>query len=177
MSYELHAFARAFFHGAALCWFYDGLTVWRLARKSGRVAVDLRDLLFWIFAALVTFRYFYTVSSGSLRGYLFVGIVLGSLAWKYSLSSYYVKAGTVVLKFLGKVWNIPAKVLKKLGKRLKFKLEKGKIRLHKHLRRKDGRKQAKKQSTPKQKNMLKKPEKSKEPETGAQKKQRKKKRM
>lgn len=120
MSYELHAFARAFFHGAALCWIYDGLTVWRLARKSGRVAVDLRDLLFWIFAALVTFRYFYTVSSGSLRGYLFVGIVLGSLAWKYSLSSYYVKAGTVVLKFLGKVWNIPAKVLKKIGKKVEI---------------------------------------------------------
>lgn len=131
MSHELSAFARAFFHGAVLLWLYDGLTIWRLARKSGRVAVDLRDLLYWIFAALYTFRYFYTVSSGSLRGYLFAGILFGGLAWKYSLSPYYVRFGTKVLKMIGKILDIPRKALKKLGKRLKFCFGKCKINLYK----------------------------------------------
>ena len=133
MSHELTAFARAFFHGAVLVWVYDCLTIWRLARKSGRVAVDLRDLLFWIFAALYSFRYFYTVSSGSLRAYLFAGMFLGALAWKYSLSPIYVRFGTKVLKTIGRILNIPRNVLKKLRKRLKFKLEKCRIRLYRPL--------------------------------------------
>ena len=133
MSHELTAFARAFFHGAVLVWVYDCLTIWRLARKSGRVAVDLRDLLFWIFAALYSFRYFYTVSSGSLRAYLFAGMFLGALAWKYSLSPIYVRFGTKVLKIIGRILNIPRNVLKKLRKRLKFKLEKCRIRLYRPL--------------------------------------------
>lgn len=134
MSHELNAFARAFFHGAVLLWIYDGLTIWRLARKSGRMAVDLRDLLFWIFAALYTFRYFYTVSSGSLRGYLFAGMLLGGLAWKYSLSPFYVGFGTKVLRMVGKVLDLPRKALKKSGKRLKFKLQKCRIKLYRPLR-------------------------------------------
>lgn len=133
MSHELTAFARAFFHGAVLVWVYDCLTIWRLARKSGRVAVDLRDLLFWIFAALYSFRYFYTVSSGSLRAYLFAGMFLGALAWKYSLSPIYVRFGTKVLKIIGRILNIPRKALKNLRKRLKFKLEKCRIRLYRPL--------------------------------------------
>lgn len=134
MSHELNAFARAFFHGAVLLWIYDGLTIWRLARKSGRMAVDLRDLLFWIFAALYTFHYFYTVSSGSLRGYLFAGMLLGGLAWKYSLSPFYVGFGTKVLRMVGKVLDLPRKALKKSGKRLKFKLQKCRIKLYRPLR-------------------------------------------
>lgn len=142
MSHELTAFARAFFHGAVLLCIYDSLTVWKTVRRSGRIASDLRDLLFWIFASLYTFRCFYQVSSGSLRGYLFVGLILGGLAWKYSLQPYYRYLGVKLLKMFGSILRIPVNILKKLRKRLKFRVEKGKIKVNSVLRLKAGEQKA-----------------------------------
>ena len=142
MSQELTAFVRAFFLGAVLLCVYDSLSVWKIVRGSGRMASDLRDLLFWIFASLYTFRCFYQVSSGSLRGYLFVGLILGGLAWKYSLQTYYRYLGVKILKMVGSILRIPANVLKKLRKRLKFRVEKGKIKVNSVLRLKAGERKA-----------------------------------
>lgn len=142
MSQELTAFARAFFHGAVLLWVYDSLAVWKTVRRSGRLASDFRDLIFWIFAAIYTFRCVYQVTSGSLRGYLFVGMLLGVLAWKYSLGSYYRSFCGKMLKMVGKVLGIPGKALRNLRKRLKFHTEKGKIKVSSVLRLKAGEQKA-----------------------------------
>lgn len=134
MNQELTALARAFFHGAVLAWFYDSLTVWRIVRKSGRLASDLRDLMFWIAASLYTFRCIYEMTNGSLRGYLFAGMLMGVFAWKYSFGRYYTGIGVKMMKMLGKVLNIPGKTLKNLRKRLKFRSGKGKIKKSNSLR-------------------------------------------
>lgn len=143
MNQELRAFAGAFFQGAVLICVYDSLNIWRAVKKRKRLLSDGLDLLFWVFAAVYTFRYFYQVSSGTLRGYLFAGMALGVLAWKYSLERTYMLLGEKLFRILEKILNIPGKALKKLRKRLKFRTGKGKMKTDSSLRTAKGEKAAK----------------------------------
>ena len=61
-------------------------------------------------------------NSGILRGYLFAGFLLGALACHFSVSRFFVRWGTEILKGCGKILSMPLKGIKKATKRLKFRM-------------------------------------------------------
>lgn len=132
MNQELIFFAKAIGYGAILLWGYDIFRVLRRVIRHLPAAVVFEDLLYWVSSGLFLFSRIYRENSGILRGYFFVGVVLGGVLYHYSLSKPLVQ----FLSFcLIKVKKLVMKMLKAvlfLIKRLKFGVLRCKISLCKH---------------------------------------------
>lgn len=118
MNRELILFAQAFWHGVVLMMAYDCLRILRRVIPHGKMLTAVEDLFYWVCGALYLFACLYRENSGMLRGYLFIGVVLGMGAWYLSLSTYFVRYLSELLLFI-----------KKVIKRLKTYLIRGKISL------------------------------------------------
>jgi spore cortex biosynthesis protein YabQ len=74
---ELAVFCSFFLTGLFLGASYDLLRLLRGLIPHGDFLVNLEDLLYWLYAALVVFYMLYEKNDGQLRGYVFLGLVLG----------------------------------------------------------------------------------------------------
>lgn len=72
--------------GAVLCLCYDVLRSLRSVRTFGNIAVFFQDILFSVFAAFITFCFLLAVTAGMLRGYVFVGITIGAVFTRLTIS-------------------------------------------------------------------------------------------
>lgn len=67
---------------------YDFYRVLRYYSKPKKVLSYIEDLLFWIILGFVFFIVFIKLTGGILRGYVFVGVLLGGLIYFLLLSKY-----------------------------------------------------------------------------------------
>ena len=84
--------------GGFFCLFYD---LFRAARKVHFFSafwVFVQDTLFFAVCALVTFCFLLSLTQGLIRGYFIFGIALGFLIVFFSLSRFFLKFLTAVLK-------------------------------------------------------------------------------
>ena len=116
------SFLEALLTGMTVCCAYACLCLLRRAVRHTPAAIAAEDLLFWIFSAFWLLGYFYRENSGILRGYLFAGFLLGALACHFSVSRFFVRWGTEILRGCGKILSMPLKGIKKATKRLKFRM-------------------------------------------------------
>lgn len=75
---EMLIFLTAFLTGLFLRVAYRCLECLRDLVKHSMLAVGLEDLFYWIFAELYVFVQIYHTSSGSIRWYYVLGIVVGA---------------------------------------------------------------------------------------------------
>ena len=104
---ELILFAKAIWYGSFLIIVYDGLRIWRNCVRHKNWLISLEDFVYWIWAGVYVFSRFFQENSGQLRGYFFLGLVVGALAWHWSLSKYFVDLMSKVLckvKILFEIW-------------------------------------------------------------------------
>ena len=94
---ELILFAKAIWYGSFLIIVYDGLRIWRNCVRHKNWLISLEDFVYWIWAGVYVFSRFFQENSGQLRGYFFVGLVVGALAWHWALSKYFVDLMSKVL--------------------------------------------------------------------------------
>lgn len=64
--------------GAVVRLVYRSISCFRQIVKHGLVLTELEDFVFWISAALYLFVQIYHTSSGSIRWYFVLGVVLGA---------------------------------------------------------------------------------------------------
>ena len=72
--------------GFILCILYDVFRSLRKALPHGRVAVFFEDILFFSISAVITFLFLLARTGGGLRGYVFVGVLAGFVAFRLTLS-------------------------------------------------------------------------------------------
>ncbi len=72
--------------GFLLCTLYDIFRSLRKAVPHGRIAVFFEDILFFIISAFITFLFLLARTGGGLRGYVFIGILTGFVAFRLTLS-------------------------------------------------------------------------------------------
>lgn len=122
--------------GAALCLVYDVLRVLRSRLRTGLLAAVVGDILFFVFAAFVTFCIFLIFCSGQIRLYVFIGLLAGFLLCRFTLSRIFTRLFaalfnlifrllalfgsavgvllTVLQNFFGKIANFALNIVKKL---------------------------------------------------------------
>lgn len=130
MNHELLLFWQSFRHGAFLLILYDILRIFRRVVRHGRIWTAVEDFSYWMFGALYLFVCFYRENSGMLRGYVFLGILLGMCVWNRTLSSCFVRYTAKVLIKIRKILGISARYGKKFIKRLKSFEFRGRISLY-----------------------------------------------
>lgn len=90
--------------GIFLVWAYDLFRIFRKAVPHHILAISIEDLLYWLAASFIIFGMIFEKNNGALRGYSFVGILLG--VWFQYLAEV----------FFRKTWIKLLKKVKKRGK-------------------------------------------------------------
>lgn len=76
---EWMSFVQAVISGMIVCWGYFCIRKMRRIIPHNLLAVSIEDGLFWLAAAIYLFVQIYHTSSGSIRWYFVLGVVIGAL--------------------------------------------------------------------------------------------------
>lgn len=136
---EVTFFAHSFLLGIVITFVYDGFVVLRRVIRHNLVMISLEDMIFWIACAIGVFYMLVEENNGILRWFAVFGATLGMLVYKESVSDFFVKmASTLIrsvfrvilrvtgfllrpIRFLGKkLYHIMKKFAKKSKKAVKY---------------------------------------------------------
>lgn len=99
----------------AIC--YDILSILRNVIKHKNIFIYIEDFFYWIFCALFVFDHLYKIGDGHIRWYMALGVGIGMLSYKLTLSKWIVKG----LSFLiNKIFFVISKVLGFILKPFRF---------------------------------------------------------
>ncbi len=84
--------------GGFFCLFYDMFRAARKVRFFSAFWVFVQDTFFFAVCAVVTFCFLLSLTQGLIRGYFIFGILLGFLIVFFSVSRFFLKFLTAVLK-------------------------------------------------------------------------------
>lgn len=96
--YEVRLLIYSFFTGAGLMMTYDFLRAFRIFVPHHPVWMGIEDMVYWIYASLITFSLLYEQNDGGLRGYVIAGIFIGMVVYDRLVSRFF-------LKVLKKIWK------------------------------------------------------------------------
>lgn len=121
VSSQAYIFLCTVLGGMAIGFVYDLFRVSRKTMKTKNIIVYLEDILFWIFVSVLTFGMLFASNAGQIRGYAFLGLILGVIIYAF-LISYFVVRGMVrgieiFKKVIIKVYKItifPIKLIMKI---------------------------------------------------------------
>lgn len=95
---QLFLFLQAIFFGIGLGIFYDVFRILRIAVKDNSIIIFFEDLLFFISASIFTFLFIFSVNSGQLRWFIFLGLILGFVVYYFTLGKLVLKISQVIIK-------------------------------------------------------------------------------
>lgn len=94
---EVNFFLVSIAWGVILFVLYDCLRIFRKVVDHGVVMLSLEDIVYWTISAVLIFRMMYRFNNGVIRGFSMLGILLGMVTYKYTISEYVVRWISIVL--------------------------------------------------------------------------------
>ena len=85
-SHQLLTFLFAIVLGLLFCLLYDIFRALRVAVHFSNIAIAVQDILFWAVCAFLNFLFFLARTSGEIRLFVIIGIVIGFLVCRVSVS-------------------------------------------------------------------------------------------
>lgn len=127
MSQDIYVESRhigyAILWGLELAVFYDGFLIFRNVIKHKDFFVYAEDFVYWLFCAFFVFDRLYEIGDGYIRWYMAMGVGIGMLFYKLTLSKWLVKGCSIILNKLKnickKILTILLKPFLKTGHRIK----------------------------------------------------------
>lgn len=102
--------------------------IFRILRKSFKtkdIITYTQDILFWLISGGITLYTIFKFNNGELRGFIFIGIGIGSLIYLLLFSKIFIKINLYIINFLKKLFNfifiIPIQFIYKIIKKLFLK--------------------------------------------------------
>ena len=89
----------SFLYGCWLMAVYDVLRLLRLAFPHGTFLTGAEDLLYWLYASLLTFSLLYTQNSGLVRAYVIAGVFAGMVLYNNFISRILFKLLKKLIKY------------------------------------------------------------------------------
>lgn len=89
--YELQLQIMGLLTGAGLMMSYDVLRVFRIFIPHHYVWTGIEDMIYWIYAALVTYTLLYRFNDGVIRGYVVAAAFIGMVAYDRLISRFFLK--------------------------------------------------------------------------------------
>lgn len=82
---------------------YDVFRIKRKAIRTGSFLVYIEDLTYWIIAALIMFFIVYYSNDGEVRGYIFIGTIIGVILYALLLSKIIMKSSLFIIRLVYKL--------------------------------------------------------------------------
>jgi len=98
VSAQAYIFLYSIVGGVIIAFIYDIFRVKRRAVKTSLIFVYVEDLVFWIIVGAVMFAVIYLSNEGEVRGYIFIGSLLGIIAYSLVFSKIVMAAFLYVIK-------------------------------------------------------------------------------
>ncbi len=111
VSNQAYVFLWSIGSGIAVAFLYDLFRIRRKTVKSHDLLVYVEDILYWIIVAVIMFLTIYISNEGEIRGFLFIGALIGVALYIVLLSKIIMTAFLAVLKGLGKAIYIIYSIL------------------------------------------------------------------
>lgn len=107
---QVYVFLWSIAGGAIIALIYDLFRIKRKTVKTGIVAIYFEDLIYWIIVAVIMFAVIYHSNEGEIRGFIFIGTILGVTLYALLFSKIITKLVIFIIKLifqiLKKLWKI-----------------------------------------------------------------------
>jgi spore cortex biosynthesis protein YabQ len=118
---QVRIFLYAIAGGAAVAFLYDLLRIKRRAVKTSVIFVNIEDLVYWVVAAVLIFFTVYGSNNGEIRGYIFIGNIIGVALYLLLFSKIIIASSMAIInmivkifKFIWKIISYPFKLIFKI---------------------------------------------------------------
>ena len=112
--------------GVLICLLYDIFRAIRKTVKTPDIVTYMEDAVFWIIVAVFLIYLIFILKSGEIRFFMFLAICLGSIAYYFTLSKYFMKFSVHILTFIKVIIKkiitillIPLKLFLKMNRKVK----------------------------------------------------------
>ena len=85
---------------------FDFFRISRKVIKTSNFVTYVEDILFWILTGLIVLYSVFTFNNGELRVFMFLGIILGTVIYMLSISSYIIKINIKIINIIKKIIKI-----------------------------------------------------------------------
>ena len=135
VSNQAYVFLCSVIGGMLIAFIYDVFRIKRKAIKTRSIFIHIEDFLYWIIVAIVMFALVYYSNEGEIRGYIFLGNILGVILYSLLLSKIIINSSMFILNVIYKIlkticivllypFKIVLKILK-IPERFIFKILRG----------------------------------------------------
>lgn len=100
INYEVRLLVMSFLTGVGFLMVYDCLRVFRLLCPHNAVSIGIEDMLYWIYAAFMTFGLLYRENDGDIRAYAVAAAFVGMALYERLISRNFLKYLKKLLKYL-----------------------------------------------------------------------------
>ena len=106
---QLYTFLIFILTGFIIGILFDVFRILRRSFKTLDFITYIQDIAFWILAGAILLYSIFKFNNGELRGYIFVGIILGVILYLLILSKYFLKVSVKIIEYIKNIIGYPIK--------------------------------------------------------------------
>lgn len=103
---QVYVFIWTIITGAIMGLVFDAFRIFRKNFKSRDFFVYIQDILFWLIIAILLIVSAFLINDGELRGYMFLGYILGILFYMLAFSKFVIMIATFIINVIIKMVKI-----------------------------------------------------------------------
>lgn len=123
VSSQVYVFLYTVAGGIAIAFIYDWFRLARRVIKTNNFIIQIQDLAFWLIVALLLFFLLFLTNDGEIRGYVFLGTIIGAALYFLLLSRLFMAISLFIVRIIARLLNIlitvslfPIKIVWKLSR-------------------------------------------------------------
>lgn len=97
---QVYVFLIFIMNGLLIGLLFDTFRTIRKSFKTSNIVTDFQDILFWLLTGLLILYSLFKFANGELRGYIFIGLILGYILYLLIFSSIYMKISLTIINLL-----------------------------------------------------------------------------
>lgn len=125
---QVFFFAASILFGGGLLAVYDIIRGFRRTWIHKSIWVTAEDAAFWLFAAVASFVFLCRYNQGQLRGFFFLGLILGMILYHWKASRYVLGAAVRIFRLIKRIAGRCVSLIRTpavhAGRNMKWKLKK-----------------------------------------------------
>ena len=121
---QVYVFLWSILIGSILALVFD---VFRLMRRKGNtknIVVYIQDIIYWIIVAVIIIISAFVTNDGELRGFMFVGYIIGAIFYLILFSKVLLKICGALLDFIENIGKWCRSIITKSLEKINFKKKK-----------------------------------------------------
>lgn len=108
---QAYIFLYSVLSGMLIAFIYDVFRIKRKAIKTGNIGIYFEDLIYWVIVATIMFGMVYLSNDGEIRGYIFIGVVIGISLYVLVFSKIIIKTALIIIRLIYKISKFVWKIL------------------------------------------------------------------